>query len=82
MPGEDFPGGLHQLLSAFAWRRLNLTKIESRPTQKKLGTYFFYLDVEAPIDSVLMQGAIEEIRAIGCDVRIMGSYPAYSFERE
>lgn len=79
MPGEDFPGGLHQLLSAFAWRRLNLTKLESRPTKKKLGTYYFYVDVEAPADSVLLRNAIEEIRAIGCDVRVLGSYPAYGY---
>jgi prephenate dehydratase len=80
MPNADFPGGLHQLLSAFAWRRLNLTKIESRPTKKELGTYYFYLDIAASMDSVLLQGAIEEIRAIGCQVRIMGSYPSYRYE--
>lgn len=77
LPGEDFPGGLHQLLSAFAWRRLNLSKIESRPTKLKLGTYYFYVDVEASMDSVLLRGAIEEIRAVGCEVRVLGSYPAY-----
>jgi prephenate dehydratase len=80
MPGEDFPGGLHQLLSAFAWRRLNLTKIESRPTKRQLGTYYFYVDVAVSIDSVLLQGAIEEIRAVGCDVRMLGSYPAYGYQ--
>lgn len=79
MPGQDLPGGLHQLLSAFAWRRLNLTKIESRPTKRQLGTYYFYIDVEASMDSVLLRGAVEEIRAVGCDVRVLGSYPTYGF---
>lgn len=79
MPGEDSPGGLHQLLSAFAWRRLNLTKLESRPTKRKLGTYYFYVDVEASIDEVLLRGAIEEIKAVGCEVRILGSYPSYGY---
>jgi len=82
LPGEDFPGGLHQLLSAFAWRRLNLTKIESRPTKRQLGTYYFYVDVDASIDSVLLRGAIEEIRAVGCDVRVLGSYPTYGFPEQ
>ena len=33
---EDAPGALHQVLSAFAWRKLNLTRLESRPTKKRL----------------------------------------------
>jgi len=79
VPDEDTPGGLHQLLSAFAWRRLNLSKIESRPTKKQLGTYYFYVDVAASMDSVLLKGAIEEIRAVGCEVRVLGSYPTYGY---
>ncbi|WP_239615218.1 prephenate dehydratase [Cohnella mopanensis] len=77
---EDFPGGLHQLLSAFAWRRINLSKIESRPTKKKLGNYYFYIDIEYSLDSVLLPAAIAEIEAIGCQVRLLGSYPSLPFE--
>ncbi|GIO39889.1 prephenate dehydratase [Paenibacillus antibioticophila] len=77
---EDFPGALHQVLAAFAWRRLNLSRIESRPTKKRLGSYYFYMDVLAPISSVLLPLAIEEIEALGCQVRILGSYPSYSYE--
>ncbi|QMV43823.1 prephenate dehydratase [Cohnella cholangitidis] len=78
---EDFPGGLHQMLSAFAWRRINLSKIESRPTKKKLGNYYFYIDIEYPLDSVLLPAAIAEIEAIGCQVRLLGSYPSLPFEQ-
>lgn len=77
---EDYPGALHQVLSAFAWRRINLTKIESRPTKKKLGNYYFYIDIEGSLDSVLLPAAIQEIEAIGCQVRILGSYPSYPYE--
>ncbi|WP_410771831.1 prephenate dehydratase [Fontibacillus sp. BL9] len=77
---EDFPGALHQVLSAFAWRKLNLSRIESRPTKKRLGSYYFYMDVLAPMDSVLLPSAIGEIEALGCQVRILGSYPSYSYE--
>ncbi|UUZ84423.1 prephenate dehydratase [Paenibacillus sp. P26] len=79
---EDFPGALHQVLSAFAWRRINLSRIESRPTKKRLGNYFFYIDIEASMDSVLLPAALQEIEAIGCQVRILGSYPTYSYEPE
>lgn len=77
---EDYPGALHQVLSAFAWRRINLSKIESRPTKKKLGSYFFYIDIKASMESVLLPAALQEIEAIGCQVRILGCYPTYTFE--
>ncbi|SDD23358.1 prephenate dehydratase [Paenibacillus sp. UNCCL117] len=77
---EDYPGALHQVLSAFAWRRINLSKIESRPTKKRLGNYFFYIDIQASMDSVLLPAALQEIEAIGCQVRILGCYPTYSYE--
>jgi prephenate dehydratase len=77
---EDFPGALHQVLSAFAWRRINLTKIESRPTKLKLGSYYFYIDVEGTTESVLLPAALEEIEALGCLVRVLGSYPSYPYE--
>ncbi|MFC5700485.1 prephenate dehydratase [Cohnella faecalis] len=76
---EDYPGALHQVLSAFAWRRINLSKIESRPTKKKLGNSYFYIDIELSLDSVLLPAAIAEIEAIGCQVRILGSYPSVPY---
>lgn len=76
---EDYPGALHQVLSAFAWRRINLSRIESRPTRKKLGSYYFYIDILETLDSVLLPAAIAEIEAIGCQVRILGCYPTYSY---
>lgn len=74
---EDYPGALHQVLSAFAWRKINLSRIESRPTKKKLGNYYFYIDIEMALDTVLLPSAIQEIEAIGCQVRILGSYPSF-----
>lgn len=76
---EDYPGALHQVLSAFAWRKINLSRIESRPTKKKLGSYYFFIDIEESLNSVLLPAALSEIEAIGCQVRIMGSYPSYSY---
>lgn len=77
---EDYPGALHQVLSAFSWRKLNLTRIESRPTKKKLGSYFFFIDIEHVMDNVLVPAAIAEIEALGCQVRFLGSYFCFSKE--
>ena len=74
---SDYPGALHQVLSAFAWRQLNLCRIESRPTKKGLGSYHFFIDVEKDWDPVLMAGAVAEIEVLGCHVRRLGSFPCY-----
>ncbi|UFJ39036.1 prephenate dehydratase [Brevibacillus humidisoli] len=74
---EDFPGALYQVLVAFAWRKVNLSRIESRPTKKGLGSYYFVIDIEQRMDDVLLPGAFAEIEALGCQVRQLGTYPVY-----
>ncbi|BAC13997.1 prephenate dehydratase [Oceanobacillus iheyensis] len=74
---NDQSGALHQILSAFSWRKLNLSKIESRPTKTGLGNYFFIIDVDQPYDDVLFPGVKSELEALGCQVTILGTYPVY-----
>lgn len=74
---KDYPGALHQVLSAFAWRKLNLSKIESRPAKTGLGNYFFVIDVEMKMDDILIPGVKAELEALGCGVKILGSYPVF-----
>lgn len=76
-PEDDRSGNLHQILSVFAWRRLNLSKIESRPLKTGLGDYFFIVDVLESENAVMMRGALEELAALGCDVKTLGSYYMY-----
>ena len=76
-PDDDRSGVLHQILSVFAWRRLNLSKIESRPLKTGLGDYFFIADVLADEKDAMMRGAFEELAALGCTVKTLGSYYTY-----
>lgn len=78
LPNDD-PGALHQLLSVFAWRKLNLSKIESRPLKTGLGDYFFVVDILEDERAPMMQGALEELHALGCSVKSLGSY--YIFDQ-
>jgi prephenate dehydratase len=78
----DRSGALHQVLSAFAWRKLNLTKIESRPMKTGLGNYFFIIDVDMKQDDVLIPGAVAELEALGCSVKILGSYPYFQLRNK
>ncbi|BCB04980.1 prephenate dehydratase [Bacillus sp. KH172YL63] len=74
---KDRSGALHQVLSTFAWRQLNLSKIESRPLKTGLGDYFFLIDVAHGMDDVLLPGAISEMEALGCKVKMIGTYRSY-----
>lgn len=74
---SDQPGVLHQVLSAFAWRKMNLSKIESRPMKTGLGKYFFIIDVNEPYDDVLFPGVKGELEALGCQVTVLGTFPVY-----
>lgn len=74
---DDYAGALHQVLSAFAWRKINLSKIESRPMKTGIGNYFFIIDIDMKLDDVLIPGAIAELEALGCGVKVLGCYPSY-----
>ncbi|MFD3449524.1 prephenate dehydratase [Microbacteriaceae bacterium 4G12] len=74
---SDYAGALYQVLAAFAWRKLNLSKIESRPMKTGLGNYFFLIDVESAYDAVLLPGVKAELEALGCSVTLLGSYSSY-----
>ncbi|RYG74813.1 prephenate dehydratase [Lentibacillus lipolyticus] len=77
---SDYAGALYQVLAAFAWRKMNLSKIESRPMKTGLGNYFFIVDVNEPYDDVLFPGVIAELEALGCNVTILGTYPVYQMD--
>ena len=82
LPEDDRSGVLHQVLSVFAWRKLNLSKIESRPLKTGLGNYFFIIDVVETEDHPMMQGAMEELAALKCSVRSFGTYFSYEQKRK
>ncbi len=71
----NVPGALHKALGAFASRGADLAKIESRPLRGRPWEYSFYLDVLGDPRGAVA-AAIEELRGLVHDVRILGSYPA------
>jgi prephenate dehydratase len=73
--GDGSPGWLVRCLSEFAFRRVNLSKIESRPLRGHLGHYRFFIDLEGAATDPDPADAIEGLRHHATDVRILGSYP-------
>lgn len=76
---DNLPGALYKALSVFAWRGIDLTKIESRPLKTALGEYFFILDVDGRQEK-LLQFALEELATIGITFKILGHYQVYLIE--
>lgn len=80
---------LFKVLSAFAFRNISLTKIESRPHRNRpirlvddanVGTakhfeYMFYIDFEASLADVRAQNALAEVQEFTSFLRVLGSYP-------
>ncbi|XP_015086887.1 arogenate dehydratase/prephenate dehydratase 6, chloroplastic-like [Solanum pennellii] len=80
---------LFKVLSAYAFRNISLTKIESRPHRNRLirlvddanvGTakhfeYMFYVDFEASMADVRAQNAFAEVQEFTSFLRVLGSYP-------
>jgi prephenate dehydratase len=74
--GDLQPGWLVRCLSEFAFRGVNLTKIESRPRRGRLGHYLFHVDMDGRTDERPVADAVEALHAHCEVVRLLGSYPA------
>jgi prephenate dehydratase len=62
-------------LEEFANRKVNLTKIESRPSKRGLGQYVFLIDMEGHIDDTGISSAIKCLTCKIDKVKFLGSYP-------
>ena len=72
---KDEAGSLYRLLGHFARQNINLTKIESRPSRKKLGEYLFFLDFEGHREEENIARLLQEIENEALSCRVLGSYP-------
>lgn len=74
--GAERPGWLVGCLQELAERRINLTKIESRPRRERLGHYMFFVDLEGSTAEAHVQEALKALGSHCQEVRTLGSYPA------
>ena len=79
----DQPGSLISILQEFAARRINLTKLVSRPTRSALGDYCFLIDCEGHIANEVVGDALRSLHQQRHVVKFLGSYPStYGTEEE
>ena len=68
-------GALYGALEAFKKARINMTKIESRPSRSKAWEYYFFVDVEGHADDARVQRALDEMGEHCTLLTVLGSYP-------
>ncbi len=71
----DKVGALHSTLAAFRRYRINMTKIESRPSKRKAWEYFFFIDLDGHIQDRKIGNALKLLKEHCNLVKVLGSYP-------
>jgi prephenate dehydratase len=74
----DSPGSLVDVLQEFAGRKVNLSKIESRPRKQGLGRYVFFADLEGAETDPAIADALAAVERSVETLRVLGCYPAAS----
>ncbi len=72
---KHHPGALYDALKELANRKINLTRIESRPTRQKPWEYNFYVDFEGHHEDESVKAALQSLENSTIFVKILGSYP-------
>jgi chorismate mutase/prephenate dehydratase len=72
---KDRVGALHNMLLPFKKHRINLTKIESRPSKKKAWDYYFFIDLVGHYKDNKINKALDELEGKCKFLKILGSYP-------
>jgi chorismate mutase/prephenate dehydratase len=72
---KDKVGALYRMLGPFYKERINLTKIESRPSKKKAWDYYFFVDFEGHRLDPKVKRALDQLENMCKYLKVLGSYP-------
>ena len=71
----DDAGALFRLLQPLAEHRVNMTRIESRPSRKRKWDYVFFIDIEGHVGDPSVSKALSALEEAASLFKILGSYP-------
>jgi chorismate mutase/prephenate dehydratase len=71
----DRVGALYRALAPFRQYRINMTKIESRPSKRKAWEYFFFVDCDGHLTENKVAKALKLLGEHCSYVKVLGSYP-------
>ena len=72
LPHES--GTLHEILTIFAIRGLNLVKLESRPVPEHSWEYLFFLEFNGHLDQQVTADVLHELAQTTGDFRVLGNF--------
>ncbi len=72
---KDKVGALYTMLAPFAESGINLTRLDARPSGRKVWDYVFFLDMEGHIEDEKVARAIESLKRDSLFLKVLGSYP-------
>lgn len=72
---KDKVGALHEMLEPFKKYKINMTKIESRPSKKRAWEYYFFIDFQGHIDDSRTKKMLSSMEKKVKFIKILGSYP-------
>jgi chorismate mutase/prephenate dehydratase len=73
---KDKVGALYEMLLPIKKYRVNMTKIESRPSKKRAWDYYFFIDFEGHVEDPRVKKMLSDMEAKVKFLKILGSYPA------
>jgi len=73
--GPNRSGSLMQLLAPLARHRINMTRIESRPSRRGLWEYVFFVDIDGHVQDPRVRKAMAELEKGSTVIKWLGSYP-------
>lgn len=75
LAGHEGPGLLYHLLEPFEKQRVNMTRIESRPSSQGKWAYVFFIDIDGHSEDPPVARALADLRGVAKLFRVLGSYP-------
>lgn len=69
------PGALLHLLEPFYRAKVDLTRVETRPSPTGKWNYVFFVDFKGHVSDPAVQAALDEIKPRVADLKLLGSYP-------
>ena len=77
---DDSPGALFWSLGSLAYWKINISKIESRPSRLRPWHHRFYLELDVAEEDAAFRSALAELHGRCAEIRVLGCFPAAALQ--